>query len=205
LLEYWRGNWDSVLPHIRSAAEIETFPAYTGWEQGALILYEALLGDSAEALQLYEGIEGELPQSGKPNTTGSWHLLAYGIEALDALGERERAGSLYPLAQELIATGTLYLFNYRLVEATAGIAAASGQLWQEAERHFEAALRLTNELPAKIEQPEVRRFYSRMLLERDGPGDRDKAKRLLAEAIDAYKAIGMPKHIEMAEELLGSL
>ena len=32
--------------------------------------------------------------------------------------------------------------------------------------------------------------------------DHDKALRLLTEAIDLYREIGMPKHLEMAEELL---
>ena len=34
------------------------------------------------------------------------------------------------------------------------------------------------------------------------PGDREKARELLTEAIDLYREIGMPKHLEMAEELL---
>ena len=41
-----------------------------------------------------------------------------------------------------------------------------------------------------------------VLLYRDGPGDRDKAFRLLTEAVAMYRRIGMPKHLEMAEALL---
>ena len=62
------------------------------------------------------------------------------------------------------------------------------------------ALRL---LPHNIRQPEVRRRYARMLMDRNGPGDRDKARQLLTEAVAMYRPIGMPKHIEMAETLLG--
>ena len=54
-------------------------------------------------------------------------------------------------------------------------------------------------------QPEVRRWYARMLLDRDDPGDRDKAFRLLTEAITMYREIGMPKHLEMAEEMLSEV
>ena len=36
-----------------------------------------------------------------------------------------------------------------------------------------------------------------------GPGDPDKARQLLTEAIAMYREIGLPKHIEMAEALLG--
>ena len=37
---------------------------------------------------------------------------------------------------------------------------------------------------------------------RTKPGDREKARELVIEAIDLYREIGMPKHQEMAEELL---
>ena len=38
-----------------------------------------------------------------------------------------------------------------------------------------------------------------MLIDRDDPGDRDKARDLLTEAIEDYRRIGMPKHVEIAE------
>jgi len=64
-------------------------------------------------------------------------------------------------------------------------------------------------MPAQIshvqlewQNPDVRRWYARMLLDRDAPGDRDKARELLTEAIAMYRGIGMPKHVEMAETLL---
>ena len=57
-------------------------------------------------------------------------------------------------------------------------------------------------MPHKIAQPDVRRWYAWMLLDRDAPGDRDKARTLLGEAIGLYKAIGMPKHVEIAERML---
>ncbi len=53
-----------------------------------------------------------------------------------------------------------------------------------------------------IEQPEVRRWYAWMLLERNAPGDVEKVRGLLTEAVEMYRRIGMPKHVEMAEVLL---
>ncbi len=50
--------------------------------------------------------------------------------------------------------------------------------------------------------PRVRRWYARMLLERNAPGDRDKARTLLGEATEMYRTIGMPKHLEMVEGML---
>ena len=58
----------------------------------------------------------------------------------------------------------------------AGIAAACGQQWRAAEEHYREALRQAHDLSHKIEQPEVRRWYARMLLDRDGPGDPRQAR-----------------------------
>ncbi len=66
-------------------------------------------------------------------------------------------------------------------------------------------MRQAHELPVVMEQPEVRRWYARMLIDRNSPGDRDKARELLTEAIAMYREIGMPKHVEMAEALLGEV
>ena len=51
----------------------------------------------------------------------------------------------------------------------------------------------------------MRRWYARMLIDRAAPGDRDKAWRLLTEAIAMHRRIGMPKHVEMAEALLSDV
>jgi hypothetical protein len=41
-----------------------------------------------------------------------------------------------------------------------------------------------------------------MLLERGGSGDREKAERLLEEALAAYRKLGMPIYMEILESLL---
>lgn len=87
-------------------------------------------------------------------------------------------------------------------EVYAGLAAAAGAEWETAERHFDTALRQAHDFPSTIGQPETRRWYAWMLLDRDAPGDREKARTLLNEAIELYQAIGMPKHVEIAERML---
>ena len=140
---------------------------------------------------------------GRPNTSGAWAVLLTAVEGLAVVGEKAEAAKLYPVALEAIQTGALFRpYDSRLLDTVAGIAATCGGKWAEAEDHFRTALRRTEELPHIIEQPEVRRFYARMLLDRNSPGDRDKARQLLTEAIEIYRRLGMPKHIEMAEALL---
>ena len=59
-----------------------------------------------------------------------------------------------------------------------------------------------HELPHKIGQPEARRWYTKMLLDRKAKGDRDKARTLLGEAVQLYGQIGMSQPVAMAEAML---
>jgi tetratricopeptide (TPR) repeat protein len=163
--------------------------------------YRGLVGLVLESRSMRT--RGLLPRPGKPNTGGLWTVLFCAVEALAVLGEKADAAKLYPLVLEGMKTGNLFrAFDNRLLDTVAGIAAASGQQWDKAEEHFQTALRRCEELPHIIEQPEARRWYAWMLLERNAPGDREKARTLLEEAIEMYRRIGMPKHIEIAEALL---
>ena len=93
----------------------------------------------------------------------------------------------------------------RLWQMVAGIAASCGGQWDAAQEHFETALRQAHELPHRIAQPETRRWYAQMLLDRNSPGDREKARTLLGEATEMYRTIGMPKHLEMVEKMSAAL
>jgi hypothetical protein len=66
----------------------------------------------------------------------------------------------------------------------------------------EEALRQAHEIPYRFEQAEVRRWYARMLRERDDLGDRDRARKLLEESLPIYEDIGMPRHRELAQSIL---
>lgn len=90
------------------------------------------------------------------------------------------------------------MFDCRLMQTRAGIAAAAARHSQDAESHYQRTLELALELPHYLEQAAVRRFYATMLLDRDGAGIRQRARKLLTEAIDEYRRIGMPGHAEIA-------
>ena len=147
-----------------------------------------------------------LPQSGQPNPIGRWHYLQCAVHGLALLERREEAGRLYPLTLACVDTGALLInYSFELIQKTAGIAAACSGQWREAEHHYETALRQAEDIPHTIEQPEVRRWYARMLIARNAAGDRDRARTLLGEAVEMYGVIGMPRHLEMAKELLRTL
>ena len=88
-------------------------------------------------------------------------MLFSAIEGLTVLDEAREAAKLYPIVLEAVDTDLAVHFAYGLWEKAAGIAAAAGAQWEKAEEHYRMAMRQAQELPHKIEQPEVRRWYTR--------------------------------------------
>ena len=132
-------------------------------------------------------------------------MAAWAVESPAVIGERDKAAALYPVLTDMVDDGFALTWA-GLTQTHAGIAAAAGRRWDDAERHFETALTQAHDMPFVLAQPETRRWYAWMLIDRDEPGDRnepgdrDKAAGLLKEAIKMYGEIGMPAHIELAEE-----
>jgi len=163
----------------------------------------AYTGDRAGALAILHEKRGWLPSSGRPNSGGSWWMLALVIEGLFVLGDRSQARELYPLARELVDTGAVMLWPiFRFAQTIAGIAASAACQWEAAEDHFQTALRQAESVPHVLEQAEIRRFHAMMLIDRAAPSDRERAHELLGEARKTYTLIGMPRHVEMTQTLL---
>jgi tetratricopeptide (TPR) repeat protein len=200
------GDWNEALRLTEEATRHSPFAhdnSTGGMDWAGYLLTLAYCGNRAQVLAVLEDKRDDLPRPGQPNGWGPWHIPLASIEALWLVGERDRAADLYPLVREFMATTgvVLTIFHPRLVERVAGIAAAAGQQWDVAESHFHSALRQAEELPFVLEQAETRRFYAQMLLERNRPGDREKGRRFLEEAIVTYRRIGMPRHEELARGL----
>jgi tetratricopeptide (TPR) repeat protein len=203
LVDFFRGNWTSALLHAQASRRREPGSAIEGFGVGTLFLQLTYMGDRDGALAILDEKRALLPRSGRPNSTGSWLMLALVIEGLVMLGEDSQAGQLYPLACELIGTGAIALWPFlHFTQTIAGIAAVAARQWEAAEEHFQMALRHAESFPNVLEQAEIRRFHAMMLLDREARGDRDRAQTLLKEAMETYTHIGMPRHIEMARALL---
>jgi hypothetical protein len=89
-------------------------------------------------------------------------------------------------------------WDLSLSERAAAMAAAAGGRWDDAERHFEAALARAAAVPHVIEVARVQNWYGEMLLERAGAGDIERAEHLLAAALETHERIGMPLYAERA-------
>ena len=145
-----------------------------------------------------------LPDSENTNYSAATRLMNT-TEGLGVLGENTKAAELYPRISGIAQRVPIMLYCSLTPQTVAGIAAAAGEQWDKAVEHFETSLRQAHEFPHKLEQPQVRYWYAKMLTDRDGPGDHDKARQLLGEAIEAYGSIDFPRHLKMAKELMGQL
>jgi len=205
VLDLIRGDWVGALSHAQVSSDKDPdMSSIRGFGEGALFRQMAYAGDRDGAFALLEKTRAWLPVSGQENRRGSWWMLALVVEGLFMLGERAQAGGLYPLVRELIDTGAVVGWPIpRYTQTIAGLAAAGAHQWEAAERHFQIARRQADFFPDRLEQAEIRRFHSMMLLDRAGSGDREKARTLLDEALKTYVHIGMPRHIEMTQALLG--
>jgi tetratricopeptide (TPR) repeat protein len=228
LAHFWRGRWDQALESFREAARLEPPGMLAGFDWAGLFMCQGYMDDKDAALAALEERREGLPRPGRANTLGAWAMLFAAVEGLAVLGEREEAAKLYPLVLEGVNSGALVGLRWGLFQSLAGMAAAAGGQWEKAEEHYQTALRQAHEIPVVIEQPEVRRWYARMLIDRarserpeparpehsrrvegrpsrSSGADLEKAHQLLTEALAMYRQIGMPKHVEMAEALLSEL
>ena len=203
LVDFFRGNWQNALFHAQESFRLEVESSILGSGVGTLFRQMAYAGDRVGALAILDEKRGRLPSSGRPNTGGSWSMLALVIEGLVILGEHSQAAQLYPLARELVDTGAVALWQiFRFTHTVAGMAAGAAHEWEAAEDHFQTALQQAESFPHRLEQAEIRRFHAMMLMDRAAPGDRERARRLIHQAWETYEQIGMRAHCEMIQALL---
>ncbi len=196
---FYGGDWTAAETSLRHAMEIDLIPSMRGISDGQLAVLLACVGEPT-AVDLLESLA--LPSAGRPNTGGRWAALSGAVQAGVELGRLDEVAALYPLTLEALETGAVIGRDFSMWEAVAGMAAAAGEQWETANTHFQTALRQAEVIPNKIGQPEVRRAWARMLIQRGGPGDKDQARTLLDKAIELYDELGMPKHLEMAMQML---
>ena len=205
LVHFWRGDWAAAGPEFAEGMRLDPDGPFDGWGKGLVFLHKAYIGDRETALAMLEDWRDALPCPGRPAQWGPWMMLTGVIEGLAILGQRDEAAGFYTVVAEAIEAGavTVNYHDVRLLERLAGIAAAAGRHWEAAEAHFEAALSLAGDLPHRIEALESRRYYGQMLVERGDPDDKERARTMLAEAIEGYRLLGMARHAELAGAVFG--
>lgn len=200
---HWRGDWDTAERHLRRAAELEAPGAFSGQGRTHLAVHLAEAGRTEEVLAIAAEQRAALPPPGTVNSLGRWNAITGMVEALYVAGRPDEAAAFLPLVEEAAGLDVSWVaFDGRLLETRAAIAAAAGRRWDAAEEYFRLARGLAASMPNRVEQADVRRFHALMLLDRDGPGDRQGARELLGEAIESYEEIGLARQAATARELL---
>jgi DNA-binding CsgD family transcriptional regulator/tetratricopeptide (TPR) repeat protein len=120
--------------------------------------------------------------------------LTYLTDASAALRDEATAALVYPElephAGANVMIGHLVACNGSADRYLGMLASTLGE-WDRAEQHFEAAMELNRRMGALTWLAHTAYEYARLLLAR-GPGERDRARALLAEAGALAERIGMP-------------
>jgi len=161
------------------------------------------LGRHAEARELLDELAGD--DLAGLRARHEWFfgagLLA---EVCARLGDRAHAAALYEL---LLPYAGCNLLNW--VEVCAGstarhlgLLATAMSRWPNAERHFEAAIEMDRRTGGQPWLAHAQEDYAGMLLARAEPGDRERARELIASARAAYDQLGMRTHAASASATL---
>jgi DNA-binding SARP family transcriptional activator/tetratricopeptide (TPR) repeat protein len=133
-----------------------------------------------------------------------WLLsIALLIEAAAALGDADHAAVLHRLLEpyaDLVVVDP-HVFSTGSAARSLGIAASTCGRFDEAERHFLAALELNERLGARPWLADTHSAYGQMLLTRNEPGDAQQARELLETALAAYRELGMEPYAARASVL----
>jgi tetratricopeptide (TPR) repeat protein len=126
---------------------------------------------------------------------GLWilHLCAL-TEACVLIGDQQRAAQLYDLLSPYAERNAISLSTmpFGPVALRLGMLAAMLERWEEAERHFEAAMEGCSRLGARVVTARVLYERSRMLLSRGADGDQARIVELLAQAEVICRELDLP-------------
>jgi tetratricopeptide (TPR) repeat protein len=126
-------------------------------------------------------------------------------QACAAIGDRPRAATLYDLLRPhagrfvVVASGAGPCMGP--VSRFLGLLAGAMARWSEAQQHFQDALTTSERIGARPWVAVVGTNYARMLIDRAEFGDRDRARELLAAALETARELGMTRLQETIEKL----
>ncbi len=203
-IAHYRGNLDEAARWFRQGLNIEPVSYQSGHLIGGLFWTLAAKGDREAGAALAKA-RLHLPVPGRPLSLGACGCLAFVLEGLASLGRLQEAAGLEAHAEYVVANGPLCVYSQHLFRTSAGIAATAAYNWTRAEQHHQIAIHQADASPYRVTQPGARFLYAEMLLARNLPGDRQKARELLSEALHLYRSMTMPWHATRTADRLAAL
>jgi tetratricopeptide (TPR) repeat protein len=184
------GRLDEIKPLV--AAMVDQNPGLAAF-RAALAYTHASLGELDDARRHFEVLAAD-DFDGVPRDLLWPASLGLMSEACVLLDDRIRAGALSGLFRRhagllVVAAGGSHCMG--AVDRYLGMLASTDRRWAAAEGHFDAALELEEGLGSEPLTARTRHWYGRMLLARDGPGDRSKASELFSRSLETAERLGM--------------
>jgi len=169
---------------------VQAYPTYPVWR--------CVLADLYVQLGCPDDARAEFERFAAGDFTGlpfneEWLLgMTLLADVCAALGDVPRANRLYEVLvpyRELHAV-VLPEISFGAVARALGKLAATAGRFEQATRHFEAAIQLNEQSGARPWTAHARHDYARMLAAR---GDRQQARQQLAQALATYCELGMDR------------
>jgi hypothetical protein len=136
----------------------------------------------------------------------SWPSYVGGLsEAVCDLNDLDAAATLYeqlrPVAGQAYVVGPAPTVCAGSLGLYSGMLAACLRRWDDAERHFADAVAMNERLRARPYVVRTRRAWASMLLDRNAPGDRERATDLIAAGRAEAEQLGMARELVRFERL----
>jgi tetratricopeptide (TPR) repeat protein len=180
---------------------VDQYPGYRSF-RCFIPLLELELGREHEARRAFDEL-ADAEFAALPRDSEWLFCLALLGEVAAHLHDHDRAALLYRLLAPYARVNAMAAGEVALgpVARYLGILAATTSRWDEAAGHFEGAIAMNAKMGARPALAYTQQDYARMLLARDQPGDREKARELLDDAVSIYQELGMESWAHAATEL----
>ena len=187
-----KGRLEEVEPAIREV--VAEYPARPVC-RCALVHVHARLGHVAEAQQALDDLAHD-DFAGLPFDQEWLYGISLLAEAAALLGDSDSSAVLYRLLVPWAAfSAGDHPEGFRgSISRYLGLLATRMQSWQEAELHFEDALAANMRMGARPWLAHTQNDYAHLLQARNKPGDRERARELLDEALRVYRELGMESY-----------
>ncbi len=194
MLQHLRGEHDSAISVMREGLEQDADPS----SQMLLAFLYAEAGRDTEARAEYDRVELDLGKESRDFRR--LFALCVFSRACVYLGDTQRAALLYesltPFADRMACMAFFIAFGS--IAGYLGLLATILGRWDEAQRHFEAAIQKNERVGARPFAAGARYDYAQMRLARGKPGDHDKALALVNQTLEEARALGMKGLVENA-------
>ena len=199
-----QGRLQEALPMVQQF--VRDTPDSQTWKPGLALIYAELDMRAACGAE-YASLAWQ-QMAGAPSGAGRLTTAIFAAEVCVCLRDAEHAALLYDALRGYAGmnllgdtSGPCFGSADRLLGS---LATVMGQ-WDTAQRHFEAALAMDTATGWKVWLAHSRHCYAQMLQLRASPGDLEKARELLAEALAQATALGMQALASRIESLTGLL